>query len=53
MAELEELVASRADELRLTPPRAVKLSDTEQDLRRLFLRLVADPPPTPATARVE
>lgn len=45
-AELQLFSETRAGTLRITPPRFVKVFDVDQEVERLFLRLVPDAPAT-------
>ncbi|MBM4035695.1 MAG: DUF3037 domain-containing protein [Planctomycetes bacterium] len=44
LGDLEQFIASRANELQITAPRPMKVLNPEQDLQRLFDELVAEGP---------
>ena len=50
LAQFQHFVDTRANELKLTAPRPVKVFDPTKDLQRLFDELVADPPKSGSAA---
>jgi len=46
--DLEQFVASRGNAIQISPPRPIKITDAEQDLRQLYGQLVETGSPAPA-----